>query len=180
MANKQDYLFGLVAEFNDGESLIEAAKESRDAGYKDIKAYTPYRVEGLGDALGLEANILPWVVFIALIVGAAVGFSMQYYTDVISYPLNIGGRPLNSWPSFTIITFELAILFGALATAGGMLILNGLPLPYHPIFNTPDFELASGDRFYLCIEARDEQFDRQETLRFLSGLNPKSVNEARS
>lgn len=180
MARDNEYLYGLVAEFKDGESLVEAAKESKEAGYKDIKAFTPYRVEGLGDALGLEANALPWVVFIALIVGAAVGYGMQYYTDVISYPLNIGGRPLNSWPSFTIITFELAILFGALATAGGLLILNGLPLPYHPIFNTPNFELASGDRFYLCIESQDAQFDRQETMRFLSGLNPKSVNEARS
>ncbi|MEM7348550.1 MAG: DUF3341 domain-containing protein, partial [Chloroflexota bacterium] len=144
----------------------------------DIKAFSPYRVEGLAGALGLESNILPWIAFIALFVGAAIGFSMQYYTDVISYSLNVGGRPLNSWPSFTIITFELAILFTALATAGGMLILNGLPLPYHPIFNTPNFELASGNKFYLCIEARDKQFDRVETLRFLSDLNPKSVNEA--
>jgi len=180
MAESNEYLYGLVAEFQNGDRLIEAVKELKDAGYKDIKAFTPYRVEGLGEALELEAKSLSWVVFIALIVGALVGFTMQYYTDVISYPLNIGGRPLNSWPSFTIITFELAILFGALATAGAMLILNGLPLPYHPIFNTPNFELSSGNRFYLCIESQDEQFDRQETMRFLSSLNPRSVNEARS
>jgi hypothetical protein len=170
-------MYGLVAEFDDEEKLKHAAQEVRAAGYTQVRAFTPFRVDGLAETLGHRENVLPWLVILALIVGAGAGFWMQYYTDVISYPLNVGGRPLNSWPSFIIICFELAILFGALTTFGGMLAFNGLPLPYHPIFNTANFELASGKRFYLCIESSDKRFHLERTRRFLEGLAPKVVSE---
>lgn len=172
-------LYGLVAEFSDEETLKHAAKEVRAAGYENVRAFTPFRVEGLSEALGYQGNTLPWLVLAAMVVGAVAGFVMQYYTDVISYPINVGGRPLNSWPSFMIICFELAILFGALTAFGGMLAFNGLPLPYHPIFNTPGFELATGSRFYLCIESTDKRFHMLRTRQFLQGLGPTVVNEAK-
>ncbi len=176
----QPYLYGLVAEFDNPEDLIDAAKKTRSAGYRAVRAHTPYWVKGLGEALALRSTQpIQWLVLGALVAGIAAAFIMQYYTDVISYPLNVGGRPLNSWPAFMIICFELAVLFGAFAAVGGLLAMNGLPLPYHPIFNTPNFELASGDHFYLVIETGDRQFDLQDTSRFLYSLNPVSVSEAK-
>ena len=175
----RNYLYGLVAEFEDPEQLIEAAKETRAAGYSDVRAHTPYWVKGLADALKLKSTApLHWIVLGAIVLGILAGFVMQYYTDVISYPINVGGRPLNSWQAFMIICFELAVLFGALTAVGALLAFNGLPLPYHPIFNAPNFELVSGERFYLCIETTDKQFDLQKTSQFLYSLNPKSVSEA--
>jgi hypothetical protein len=171
------YLYGLVAEFGDGESLKAAVKAVRAAGYQAVRAHTPYRVEGLGEILGHRGGALSWLVLGALVAGAVAGYAMQYYTDVIAYPVNVAGRPLNSWPAFVIICFELAILFAGLTAFGGMLLLSGLPLPFHPVFNTPDFDLASGERFYLCIEARDHHFDREGTRQLLERLGPRSVNE---
>jgi hypothetical protein len=176
-ANQTTY--GLVAEFGDEESLKHAAVATRAAGYKQVRAFSPFRVEGLSETLGHHENLLPWLVILAMVVGATVGYAMQYYTDVVSYPMNVGGRPLHSWPSFVIICFELAILFGALTAFGGMLALNNLPLPYHPIFNTPGFELASGNRFYLCIESTDKRFHAVRTQQFLQELQPKAVREVK-
>ncbi len=177
---ERPYLYGLVAEFGDPESLIEAAEKTRAAGYRNVRAHTPYWVKGLGDALALRSTVpLHWFVLAAMVFGGFAAYVMQYYTDVVSYPLNVGGRPLNSVPAFIVICFELAILFGAFAAAGGLLAANGLPLPYHPIFNAPNFELVSGERFYLCIETTDEQFDLPGTTAFLHSLNPKSVSEAK-
>lgn len=178
MDKNQPYLYGLVAEFGSSEELIRAVKQTRAAGYSDVRAHTPYWVKGLAEALGFKARLLPWLVIGGLILGAVGGYVMQYYTDVISYPINVGGRPFNSVPAFMVICFELAILLGAFAAAGGLLGLSGLPLPYHPIFNVPNFELVSGERFFLCIETSDEQFELRQTSQFLHSLNPKSVSEA--
>jgi hypothetical protein len=172
-------MYGLVAEFHDEEQLKHAAEQVRAAGYKNVRAFTPFRVEGLHEILGQHSSLLPWLVLLAMGAGVLAGYAMQYYTDVISYPMNVGGRPLNSWPSFVIICFELAILFGGLTALGGMLAFNGLPLPYHPIFNTPNFELATGNRFYLCIEATDRRFHLQRTRQFLESTGANAVNEAR-
>jgi hypothetical protein len=177
---ERPYLYGLVAEFDDPESLIDAVEKTRAAGYRDLRAHTPFWVKGLGDALALRSTLpLHWFVLGAMVLGAGAAFVMQYYTDVLSYPLNVGGRPLNSVPAFLVVCFELAVLFGAFAAAGGLLASNGLPLPYHPIFNAPNFELVSGERFYLCIETRDAQFDLPGTTAFLYSLNPISVSEAK-
>jgi len=171
------YMYGLVAAFDDEEHLVAAAKQAKAAGYKNLRAFTPFRVEALAEVIGKPANVLPWLVVGALIVGAILGYVLQYYTDVISYPINVGGRPFNSWPAFMIVCFELAILFAALTAVGGLFVLNGLPQPYHPIFNTPDFDLASGERFYLCVEVADQRFHLQRTREFLQSLDPQSVSE---
>lgn len=171
-------LYGLVAEFNDPADMLRAARQVREAGYTDVSAFTPYRIEGLNRALGKRKSILPWLVVGAIFLGFGAGFLLQYYTDVFSYPVNIGGRPFNSWPAFMIICFELAVLFGAFTAFGGMLVFSELPLPYHPIFNTPRYDLSSNDRFYLCIEVTDSRFNLQRTKQFLLGLGPTAVNEA--
>ena len=179
MSQNAESMYGLVAEFGDEESLLHAAEQAKAAGYKNLRAFTPFRVEGLAEVLDTHSNVLPWLVVGALFVGAAAGYVMQYYTDVISYPVNVGGRPFNSWPAFVLVCFELAILFGALTTVGGLFLSCGLPLPYHPVFNTADFELSSGRRFYLCIEATDRRFQRQRTRQFLESLGPNAVSEAK-
>jgi hypothetical protein len=179
MSKKAESVYGIVAEFGDEESLLHAAQAARAAGYKDLRAFTPFRVEGLAEVLNNHSTVLPWLVVVALVVGATLGFIMQYYTDVVSYPINVGGRPLNSWQAFVLVCFELAILFGALTTVGGLFISCGLPLPYHPIFNTANFELSSGRRFYLCIESTDRRFQPQRTRQFLENLGPRAVSEAK-
>ncbi|MGF1507638.1 MAG: DUF3341 domain-containing protein [Anaerolineae bacterium] len=177
MNNEKKPLYGLVAEFEDDESLLEATKQTHDAGYKKFQAYSPYYVEGLGDFFETGINVLPWLVFGGLILGALGGYFLQYYTDVIVYPVNVGGRPFNSWQAFSIITFEAGILTAGLAVAAGMLFSSGLPLPYHPIFNAPGIELASHSRFFLCIEAEDPKFEEGRTRQFLQGLEPTKVSE---
>ncbi len=172
---KPDELYGLMAEFENAEQLIEASKKAHEFGYRRMDAYTPYPVEELPAAVGFKKSKLPMIVLIGAVVGGVLGFFMQYYASVISYPLNIGGRPLNSWPSFIPITFETTVLVAAIAAVFGMFALNGLPQPYHPVFNVPRFALASRDRFFLCIESRDMQFDRQETREFLGSLKPMDV-----
>ena len=178
--SQENTLYGVVAEFNTPEEIMHAAEAARDAGYKEIRAYTPYRLEGLSEILKLEEKKLPWVVYIGILVGITSGFALQYYTDVINYPLNIAGRPYLSWPAFIMPMYELGILFGALGAFFGMLLSNGLPLPYHPIFNTPDFALGSGKRFYLCIKVTDKRFHLQQTREFLQGLHPQSVSDVQS
>ena len=170
-------IYGLMAEFASPEALVAAAERAHLEGYRRIDAYTPFPVDGLAEAIGFHRNRLPLLVLIGGIVGASAGFSLQYWFHVIDYPLNIGGRPLNSWPLFIPVTFELTVLVAALAAVLGLLALNGLPMPYHPVFNVERFELASRNRFFLCIEARDTKFDADATRRFMETLKPQGVYE---
>jgi hypothetical protein len=165
-------IYGLMVEFLTADDVLAATRRARQAGYRDMDAYTPHPVEGLAAELGLRKSRLPFVVFIGGLVGAAIGFFMQYYTMTIDYRFNAGGRPCNSWPVFIPITFEVLILVGALSAFLGMMFLNGLPRPHHPVFNVPQFARSSQDRFFLCVEATDPQFDRQATAQFLATLNP--------
>ena len=173
----QSDLWGLVAEFDTPEALVAAAEKVREQGFRRYDAYSPFPIEGLHHAMGFHRNRLPMLVLFGGILGGLGGFFMQYFASVISYPLNIGGRPLNSWPAFMPITFELTILGASFAAVFGMLALNGLPMPYHPLFNVERFALASRDRFYLAIEIRDKLFDLEKTKAFLSSLHPFGVYE---
>lgn len=169
--------YGLMAEFADPRDLLDAARRAHAEGYRHMDAYTPIPVEGLAQALGAKRTKLPMLTLIGGLIGGITGFSVQYFASVIHYPLNIGGRPFNSWPSFIPITFELTILTAAFFTVLGMLGLNGLPMPYHPVFNVPQFKLASRDRFFLCIESCDPRYSAVETRAFLSSLPTLGVYE---
>ncbi len=177
---KRPTTYGLMAEFEDPETLVSAARRAREAGYRKMDAYTPFPVEGLADALGFRHTRVPLIVLIGGIVGCIGGFFMQYYIAVIDYPINIGGRPLNSWPAFVVVTFEMTVLAAALSAVLGMLALNGLPMPHHPVFNVPRFALASKDRFFLVIESTDPRFDLQSTRQFLKSLGPREVTDVES
>jgi hypothetical protein len=170
-------VYGIVAEFDTPEKLMEAAEQARHAGYRKMDAYTPFPVHGLSEAIGFHDVRMPWMIFAGGLLGAFIGYTLQWYTLSVDYPLNVGGKPLNSIPSFVPITFECTILFSALTAVFGMLALNRLPKPYHSIFNAPGFERASQDRFFLCIEAIDKQYNAAAIRDFLSRLNPLSVNE---
>lgn len=170
-------IYGLLAEFNEPNELIAAARRTHEAGYKHVDAFAPFPIEELSEALGMHHNRLPLIVLIGGIVGACAGLSLQYWTSVVDYPINVGGRPFFSLPSFIPVTFECTILFAAFSAVLGMLALNGLPMPYHPLFNVPRFALATRDRFFLCIEATDPKFDREDTRRFLERLVPRTVSE---
>lgn len=172
-------LYGYLAEFKTPPELVTAATRAREAGYVRMEAHSPFPVEGLAEAIGFRKNRIPALVFIGGLLGGLGGFSMQYYASVIDYPLNIGGKPPNSWPAFIPVTFECTILAAAFAAVFGMLILNGLPRLYHPIFNAEAFSRASRDRFFLFIRWDDERFDEQETRSFLDGLSPESISEVR-
>lgn len=169
-------IYGLMAEFDSPKALVEATRRARDKGYRKMEAYSPFAIEELHDVLHVP-NRLPLLVLIGGIVGGSLGYLLQYYVAVIHYPINIGGRPLHSWPAFIIVTFEMTILFAALTATFGMLALNGLPMPYHPVFNVQRFALASRSRFFLCIEATDHLFDRKQTGEFLESLEPREVSE---
>ncbi|HUE69726.1 MAG TPA: DUF3341 domain-containing protein [Pirellulaceae bacterium] len=170
-------LYGLLAEFEHPEELLAAAAAAHDAGYRRVEAYTPIPLPGLTEALGTVPTQLPRLTLLGGLAGAAAGYALQYWVSVIEYPLNVGGRPLHSWPAFLPIVFELAILGASLTAVLGMLALNGLPRPHHPLFAVPEFRLASRDRFFLCIESRDAKFDLAQTREFLSALHPKTVIE---
>lgn len=167
--------FGLLAEFETPEAVLAATKRAREAGYVRLEAYTPYPIHGLAEALGKRQARLRYIVLAGGIVGALTGFGMQYWMSAIDYPLNIGGRPLNSWPSFVPIMFEMTVLIAALSAVLGMLAMNGLPTPHHPLFNVPEFERATRDRFFLSVREKDPQFDRTRTRAFLEQLKPVGV-----
>jgi hypothetical protein len=173
----QGPLYGLVAEFAAPEDLLAATRQARSAGYRRMEAYTPFPVHGLAEALDFHQTHIPLVVLLGAIAGGLGGYVLQYWINVVDYPLNVGGRPLHSWPSFIPVTFELTILIAALSAVLGMLALNGLPMPYHPLFNVPRFALVTRDAFFLCIEARDPKFDRSETRRFLESVAARAIME---
>jgi hypothetical protein len=170
-------LYGLAVSFDSPEAVVEAARKIYAAGYRRTEGYTPYAVEGLSEALGFYKTGIPLGVFVGGVVGGIGGYFMLWYANVISYPWNIGGKPPNSWPAFIPITFEMTVLGAALMALFTMLILNGLPSPYHPMFRASSFELASQTRFFICIEVSDPQFDFTETRRFLESLGPTAVVE---
>jgi len=170
-------IYGLLAEFDAPEPLVTAAERAYADGYRHMDAHTPFPVHGLAEAVGFHTNRVPLLVLIAGILGAGLGFFSQYWAAVIDYPINVGGRPLNSWPAFIPITFEVTILAAAVTAVLGMLALNGLPQPYHPVFNAPRFALATRDRFFLCIEATDPRFDPVATRAFLEGLGAREVTD---
>jgi hypothetical protein len=168
--------YGLIAEFDDPGALVAATAKARDAGYRRMDAYSPFPIEELHEAMGAHHSRLPLIVLIGGLVGCISGFALQYWVSVIAYPVNVGGRPFNSWPAFIPVTFECTILGASLAAVLGMLALNGLPMPYHAVFNVARFALASRNRFFLCIEARDRQFDLDATKSFLQSLGPREVS----
>ncbi len=170
-------LYGLLAEFDNPESLVKATHSAHEAGYRRMDAYAPFPIEGLPEALGFHRTRMPMLILIGGIVGALSGFALQYYCAVISYPINVAGRPLNSWPSWIPVTFELTVLIASLTAVFGLLALCGLPMPYHPLFHVPRFNRATRDAFFLCIEATDPRFERSATKDFLAGLHPREVSE---
>lgn len=170
-------LYGVMAEFDNPSDLVAAARRTYEAGYRRINGYSPYPIEELWEAIGFHRTGLPVIVLIGGIIGALGGFFMQYYLSVFDYPLNVGGKPFNSWPAFIPITFECSILCAAFAAVFGMLALNKLPQPYHPVFNAPSFALATRDHFFLVIEANDPRYNHDEVMRFMKTLEPKEVTD---
>jgi len=172
---KRTAVYGLMAEFDNPTSLVAATQRAHDAGYRRMDAYSPFPIEELHEALGARHTRLPLLVLLGGLCGCIGGYALEYWSSVIAYPLNIGGKPLHSWPAFIPVTFETTILVAALTCVLGMLALNGLPQPYHPVFNVPRFALASRNRFFLCIESTDPKFDVEATRRFLETLEPREV-----
>jgi hypothetical protein len=168
-------IYGLLAEFDDPQALLHATKAARRKGYTCLEAYTPFAIDEVAKELGHDRGWIPLIVLLGGIIGGGGGFFMEWYAMAISYPVNIGGRPLWSWPAFIPITFELTVLGAALFGALGMLAINRLPQPYHPVFNVERFGLATQNRFFLCVEAADPLFDCDKTRSFLSGLEPREV-----
>jgi hypothetical protein len=170
-------LYGVIAEFQDPQGLLDAANAVREEGYTSVDAFSPFPIHGLAEAVGFHQTHLSKIVLGMGILGGAGGFFMQWYANVISYPLNIGGKPLNSWPAWIPVTFECTILLAAFGAVFGMLALNGLPMPYHPVFNVRRFDSASRDKFFLVIQARDPKFRLEEARRFLETLGPREVTD---
>lgn len=168
-------LYGIMAEFDNPSDLVAAARRTYEKGYRRINGYSPYPIEELGEAIGFTSTSLPLIVLIGGILGGLGGFFMQYWMEVIDYPLNVGGKPYNSWPAFIPITFETTVLCAAFAAVLGMLALNKLPQPYHPVFNAPNFALATRDRFFLVIEANDPLFKHDEATQFMNTLGAREV-----
>jgi hypothetical protein len=172
-------IYGLLAEFESPAEIVEAAEAARAAGYQRVDAYTPFPVAGLPEAIGFHRTRLPLIIFIGGLLGCVGGFALQYWCAKVDYPINVAGRPLNSWPMFVPVTFELTILAAAIAAVVGLFALNGLPMPYHPVFNVPEFVRASRNRFFLCVEARDPHFDAEKTRQFFETLNAHRIYEVK-
>jgi hypothetical protein len=179
MTEPRSLLHGLMGEFETPEQLLSAAKKTHQAGYKCLEAYTPFPIEGLAEAIGTRRSWVPLITLVGGLGGGLSGFGLQYWVAAITYPVNIGGRPYNSWPAFIPVTFELTVLGASIFAVVSMLALNKLPQPYHPVFTVERFARASTDRFFLCIEARDPKFNLAETARFLQGLNAQHVTEVK-
>ncbi len=177
---KRQPIYGLLAEFHSAEELVEASKLAHQEGYRKLDAFSPFPVEGLSEAIGFHGTRLPIIVLCGGILGCCGGFFLQWWPNVIGYPLNIGGKPYDSWPAFIPITFEMTILFAALSATFGMLALNGLPQPHHPLFNVKRFSEVTKDGFFLLIMAEDPKFDSEQTRQFLTELNPREVSEVES
>lgn len=170
-------LHGVIAQFSEGEALMAAAQKARDAGYTKMDAFTPYAIEGLVDVLGNKDDRVPWITFFGGVIGASLGFTLQWWVSCVDYPLNIGSRPNLSWPSFIPITFECGVLMASLSGVIGMLMLNGLPRPHHPLFDAKNFEKSGEDKFFLCIESTDPAFEVEKTKAFLESINAEEVSE---
>lgn len=169
-------LYGLLAEFDRAETVLAAANRTREAGYRQFDAYTPFPIDGLAEAVGFRDTRVLWLTLVGGLFGAAFAYAMQVYVN-LDFPLDVGGRPVVAPPAFLIVTFELLILFAVLFPVVGMLAMNGLPRLHHPLFSVERFHLASRDRFFLCIESDDPMFDLEKTRAFLEGLDPVSVAE---
>ena len=177
---KRTPVYGLMAEFATPTDIVGAAKRAHEAGYRKIDAYSPFPIEELAEAIGFHRDGVALVTLIGGLLGMSGGYLLQYWIHAINYPINVGGRPLNSWPAFIVVTFEMTILFAGLAAVFGMLALNGLPMPYHPAFNVERFAFASKDRFFLIIFSSDAKYEAVETRRFLESLEPRSIAEVPS
>jgi hypothetical protein len=176
-AGQLERVYGLMAEFDDPDILLIAARSAHEAGYRHMDAYSPMPVEGLAEAIGFRRTLVERLVLVAGILGATGGFTLCWWMSVIAYPHIVAGRPLNSWPAYIPITFEGMVLVACLTAVIGMLALNGMPQPYHPVFNVKEFERASRDKFFLCIESTDPKFDLSTTREFLESLKAKEVME---
>ena len=176
---KRDPIYGLMAEFDNATALVEAARKTTHAGYKKVDAYSPFPIEGLAEEIGAPHDV-PLVVLIGGLIGGTTGYLMQYWMSAVDYPLNIGGKPPHSWPAFIVITFEMTILFAGISAVFGMLALNGLPMPYHPVFNVERFSSASKDRFFLIVFSSDKKYSPTDTRKFLESLEPRSISEVPS
>ncbi|HZX25364.1 MAG TPA: DUF3341 domain-containing protein [Woeseiaceae bacterium] len=170
-------LFGVTAMFDSADELVCAARRLRGKGYRRLDAYTPFPVEGLSEALGCRSGKVRWCVLAGALLGGALAYFLQWYSAVVDYPVNVGGRPLHAWPAFLVVTFEMAVLGGALAGFFGMLALSGLPRLHHPVFDLPEFGRATRGRFFLCIESSDERFDVERVTKDLEALAPLTVQE---
>ena len=170
-------IYGLVAEFETPTDLVKACKAAYAEGYREMDAYSPFPIEEASEAIGFHKSAVPLVTLTGGILGGVSGFALQYWINVIAYPLNIGGRPYNSWPAFIVPTFEMTILFAGLVGMFGMFALNGLPRPYHPLFHVEQFSKVTRNRFFLCVEAIDPKFDLAGTQQFMQRLNPLSISE---
>lgn len=177
---KRTPIYGLMAEFESAQGLVDAAHKTHAAGYQKIDAYSPFPIEGLAEAIGFTKNRVPLVVLIGGLIGGLSGYLMQYWISAVSYPINVGGKPYHSWPAFIVVTFEMTILFGGLSAVFGMLALNGLPMPYHPVFNVPRFAFATKDRFFLIIFSSDPKYDSTKTRTFLESLGSRFISEVPS
>ena len=180
MKMSESRTFGLMAEFETVNDAITAARKVYGAGYRRMDAYSPFPVEELSEAIGFHSNGVALVCLIGGLLGGSAAYVLQWWINTVGYPVNIGGRPLHSWPAFIIVTFEMTILFSGISAVFGMFALNGLPLPYHPVFNVPHFEAASKDKFFIVIFATDKKYDPQGTRHFLETLHPTSIAEVPS